>query len=108
MAGPLGEFDYISDDGNTYAVRMDASNAAAVGASAATTAATMSRRYRPRYLLAKHPTTGRERRIIVPDPTETVWTTTAVTTLALIDVGVHPSVSTNYQVAGRVGERRYK
>jgi hypothetical protein len=107
MAGTRTNVAYVSDDGNTYQLKMDASNATAVGAGAAAgTEPFVPPRTRPRYVLAQHPDTGNQRRIMCPDPTEALWTAIGGT-LALIDTSVHPSVSTTYNLRGRVGERRY-
>jgi hypothetical protein len=104
----MGLFDYVSDNGETYHVRMDASNAAAVGASAAATGEVADKpgRLKPRYLLAKDTTSGRERRITCPDPTDGTWTGTS-TTITLVDSHVFPSAAVSYGISGRIGEKRY-
>lgn len=108
MAGPMGLFDYISDNTLHYALRLDASNAGAVGGTVVTTGVGKPGRLRPRYILLKHPTSGRERKIVVPDPAAGIWTSTATgTTLTITDFSATPSVQTAYLVAGRVGEKRY-
>jgi hypothetical protein len=98
MAGVMGEFVYVSDDGVSYRIRMDASNAAAVGATAAGTEPTKPGRTHPRYLLARHPTTGRERRITVTNPVGA--------TIVLPDFNALMA-ATNFLVEGRIGERRF-
>lgn len=107
MAGPMGRFDYTSDNGTVYQIRLDASNAAAVGATAATSDLFMPRAIKPRYLLAQHPSNGRERKIVVPDPGAAIWTG-AGGTLSLPDFAAAiPIPVTNFAVRGRVGEKRY-
>jgi hypothetical protein len=105
MAGPMGRFNYISDDGTTYVMRLDASNAAAVAGVAAAAGATYPKGRVPRYLLAAHPTTGRERRIVVPDPANAIWTGTGGT-ISLTDFATNAAA--NFNILGRVGERRYQ
>lgn len=106
MAGMMGPYNYVSDDGNTYRIRMDQTNAAAVGADAATTAVPKPGTIHPRYLLAKHPTTGNERRITCPDPTNTLWVGDGtVQVISLRDYDTNLAV--NFLVAGRMGERRF-
>jgi hypothetical protein len=107
MAGPKTVFIYESDDGASYQMAMDHSNGlAAGGAFAAGTEPYLPPRHIPRYILAQHPTSGQQRRIVMPDPAAALWTGTGGT-IALVDTSVHPSVSTTYQVRGRVGEKRY-
>jgi hypothetical protein len=84
---------------------MDASNAAAVGGVAATTEPDKPGRTHVRYLLARHPTTARERRIPCPDPANALWTGPVGATISLTDYATNAAV--NYLVAGRIGERRF-
>jgi hypothetical protein len=105
MAGAMARFTYTSDDGNDYRIAMDASNAAAVSAVANPGPTNKPGRLKPRYILCKHPTSGRERAITVTDPSIAVWLGTS-DTISLVDVSVFPSVSTAYNVLGRIGERR--
>lgn len=104
MAGPMGRFTYISDDGNTYVMRLDASNAAAVGATAAAAGQQFPKGWVPRYVLAAHPTSGRERKIVVTDPSLAIWPGPGGT-ISLTDYAVNTAAS--YGILGRVGERRY-
>jgi hypothetical protein len=105
MAGPMGPIKYTSDDGTDYQIRMDSSNAAAVGGVAATTQPQKPGRLHPRYLLARHPTTGRERRITCPDPANALWTGAPGAVISLTDYATLAAV--NYVVEGRIGERRF-
>jgi hypothetical protein len=106
MAGTMGAYNYVSDDLNTYRVRLDDTNAAAVGAAAATTAVPKPQSMHARYLLAQHPTTGRERRITCPNPTNTLWVGDGtVQVISLRDYDTNLAV--NFIVAGRIGERRF-
>jgi hypothetical protein len=106
VAGSMGAYDYVSDDGGTYRIRLDDTNAAAVGAVAATTAVPKPGTIHPRYLLAQHPTTGRERRITCPNPANTLWVGDGTQQLiSLRDYDTNLAV--NFLVAGRIGERRF-
>jgi hypothetical protein len=104
----MGKFSYISDDGNTYTIRMDASNASAVSASAAASTArpNLPHGYRTRYLLAAHPTSGKERRIQVTDSTVGLWDG-STNTISLPDFAASPVAAATYVVTARVGEKRY-
>lgn len=105
MAGSMAHIVYNSDNGIAYQMRMDASNAAAVGGEPATDEPDLPGHTHPRYLLARHPTSGRERRISCPDPANALWTGPAGATISLIDYNTNASA--NYIVAGRIGERRF-
>jgi hypothetical protein len=105
MAGAMAPTKYISDDGNTYKFRQDASNATAVGNVAATTAVEPPKRYHLRYILAQHPTTFRERRIVVGDPANARWVG-GTTTISLPDFDA-AMAATTYLIKGRIGERRF-
>lgn len=105
MAGLMGTYIYTSDNGSDYLIRMDVSNAAAVGAAPGTGPTNKPGRMKPRYLLAKHPTTGRERKIVCPDPTEALWLGTA-DAISLVDFTTTPSATVVYTALGRIGERR--
>lgn len=107
MAGTMGRFDYISDNGTTYEIRLDSSNAAVVGAVAATSVLSKPSNIKPRYILAQHPTTGRERKLVVCDPAAAIWTG-AGGTVSLADYSTAlPFNATNFNVRGRIGEKRY-
>jgi hypothetical protein len=109
MAGPMGRYEYQADDGNTYTVRLDASNAAAMLATAAASPGqTYPKGWVPRYLLVQHPTTGRQRRLVVPDPTAAgaLWTTQGGS-VSLMDYGLTPPAAATWGIRGRCGERRY-
>jgi hypothetical protein len=102
----MNTVEYVSDDGVTYRIRMDTSNATAIGATTATGPANLPGRYRPRYILCKHPTNGRERKIVAPDPTEALWLG-SVDAITLVDFSTNPSTNQGYTALGRVGEKRY-
>ena len=106
MAGALARYVYTSDDGTDYAIHGDISNNLAMGNVPATDEPGLPHGYHPRYVNATHPTTGRERRIIVGDPTNEVWIGPGLMTINLVDFGSTPSVTTTYNVLSRVGERR--
>lgn len=102
MAGAMGFFDYVSDDGNTYKLKGDASNAAQTGGVTATATAWYQRGWVPRYLLAS--ATGQpRRRVTVYDPTIGLWTG-STNTIALQVAGTAGTVS--FTVTGRIGEKR--
>lgn len=105
MAGVMARINYVSDDGVTYVARQDASNQAAAGNIAATVTAGLPKRHRPRYILARNPTSGRERKIIIGAIANAMWVGgTATITLPDFDDDMTPVV---YNIAGRIGEKRY-
>ena len=108
MSGPLKLYNYVSDNGTTYHIRLDETNASAVGADEATPPAVSDKpqRMRPRYLLARHPDTGRQTKVVCPDPTHGAWLG-SVGTLSLHDGFVFPSAAVTYTIQGRIGEKRY-
>ena len=101
----MGTFRYIDDRGNFFRIRLDASNATAVGATpAAGTEPSMPKNLKPRYLLARLPS-GRTRRIVAPDSALAIWANEGQTvTLPDFANSMAPATAT---VMGRVGERRY-
>jgi hypothetical protein len=106
MAGHMGAYNYVSDDGNTYRAKLDVTNAAAVGAVAATTAVPKPGSMHPRYILAMHPDTGRERRITCPNPDNTLWVGDgSQQVISLRDYDTN--LAANFLVKGRIGERRF-
>jgi hypothetical protein len=104
--------DYVSDDGNTYRVRMSVADANALGVSASTTphsAAPKGTKPRKRYF--RHPTTGRERGLTIPNVGLGAWTQLIGSTLSLPDYsgfGASPITftSTAFVAEGWVGEKR--
>lgn len=105
MAGPSTHINYISDDGNTYRLRMDASNATAVGNVPATSVTHLPGGYQPRYILATHPTTGAERKLVIGDPANALFVSGSTITIEEFS-GAH-STSAAHAVLSRVGEKRY-
>lgn len=105
MAGPVTRVEYLSDDGNGYRLKMDASNAAAAGNAAASSVARLPSGYRPRYVLATHPTTGRQRKIVICDPADALWVGGTATISIEEFSGAH-SATVAHPVYSRVGERR--
>lgn len=116
MAGPMGLFEYISDDGNTYHIREDQSNANAFGAtpSAGGSRPNLPHGYVPRKIecvddfdTAGGRTPTYARRVIPANsPTDTQWTGGA-NVIILDDYSVTPSVAVNWSIWARVGEKRY-
>jgi hypothetical protein len=102
VAGPMGFFNYVSDDGNTYRVKLDASNSAALGAAASSNMVWYPKGWVLRYILAFNATYGR-RRVPAPDPTNAIWVG-GTNTVALQVAGV--ATSPTFDVTGRIGEKR--
>jgi hypothetical protein len=104
MAGVMIPVVYHSDNGSDYIIRMDASNSVAAGNVGATGSPNLPGRTKPRYVLAAHPTTGRERKIVVGDPANPMWLGTD-DTISLPDFNADMA-ATVFVVRGRIGERR--
>jgi hypothetical protein len=105
MAGALTHIKYISDDGSDYRVKMDSSNATDAGNIAATSSVHLPGGYHPRYILATHPTTSRERKIVIGDPANDLWVG-GDSSIDLWDFTTNPSAHVAHAVLSRVGERR--
>jgi hypothetical protein len=96
---------YISDSGVTYQRKSLDIVATALGNTAEALGAhpRLPSAIKPRYILGKDTTTGREVRMIIGDATNTLWTT--ATTVA------YPNPRTTgtrtLSIAGRVAEKRY-
>jgi hypothetical protein len=114
MAGKMGTYSYISDDGATYKIREDVSNAAATGASATTGRVNLPHGYIPRHVWAVDSTdttggrtpTNARRKVVISDPADTQWTG-ASTAVTLPDFSVIPSVSVAWVIQAYVGEKRF-
>lgn len=107
MAGPIARYAYESDDGSTYSIRMDSSNALAVGNVADATSPDLPRTYRCRYILARDSSDGSERKIVVGDPANALWAGPGAGTLTIADFDTDPNTSTAHSVRTRIGEKRY-
>ena len=105
MSGPTMRIQYLSDDGSPYRVKQDASNAAAAGNAAATSTVHLPGGYHPRYVLATHPTTGRERKIVIADPANALWVG-GTSTISIEEFSGAHSTTMAHAVLSRVGERR--
>jgi hypothetical protein len=101
----MSRINYVSDNGVTYVVRQDASNQAAAGNLAATVTAGLPGRTRPRYILARNPTSGRERKIVIGAIANAMWVG-GTTTITLPDFDDDMTPVT-YDIAGRIGEKRF-
>lgn len=103
----MGYFQYVSDNGTTYKMKLDDSNSTAVGASAeaggvAGTDAWYPRGWVPRYILADNATYGR-RKVVAPNPAHGTWTgSTATIALEVVGVAVAPT----FNITARIGEKR--
>ncbi len=102
MAGAMGFFKYISDDGNTYKAKGDASNAGQTGGAASTTDPWYPKGWVQRYILCAASGQPR-RRVPVYDPTIAVWVG-GTTTVALQVAGTAGTVT--FTITGRFGEKR--
>jgi hypothetical protein len=96
--------NYISDDGGTYRLRQDSSNATDLGNPTATVALGPPPGYHPRYILATGPS-GRARKLVISDPANELWIG-GTHTVAIWDFSTNPSTHATLQVLSRVGERR--
>jgi hypothetical protein len=107
MAGLRGVYVYHSDDGNAYNVNIDAGNAVAAAFVAATAGATPNkpRSYHMRYVLARNPTSGRERRIYIPTAANAMFVG-GTNVISIEDFSTSPSATVVSPIAGRIGERR--
>lgn len=106
MSGPMAHVDYVSDNGNTYNILLNSAEATLVGGVIpATSTINKPAGLVPRYILAQHPTTGRERKIKCPNPTNALWVG-GTTTISLPQMGSATAVV--YNIMGRVGEKRYR
>jgi hypothetical protein len=107
MAGASARYAYVSDDGSTYSIKMDISNALAAGNTPDSTSPGIRHGYHPRYVLASHPTTGAERKIYIGEADNEIFVGPGTSTISLVDFGSTPSVTTTYNIRSRVGEKRY-
>lgn len=85
MAGSISDFKYTDDDGNSWLVRIDKSNALATGTGfVALTQADLSLHYLPRniemrYVNCRHPTRPINREIYCANTTAAIWVGTQKT-----------------------------
>jgi hypothetical protein len=97
----MGFFDYKSDDGNTYKVKLDASNTTSMGGTTATATNWYPRGWQLRYVLCENATHGR-RKVAAPDVTDSHWL--ANDTLPLEVVG--SVLAVDFTITARIGEKR--
>lgn len=107
MPGSMADFDYISDDGVTYGLRMDEGNAVAAGNTPLSSALTpkLPQGYEPRYVNVKHPASGASRRVVVGDPANALWAG-SVSSVSLLDYTASPIAAANFLVQSWIGEKR--
>lgn len=80
MAGSLADFKYTTDDGDTYLLRIDRSNASLPGTGFEPitdedlSTPYLPRNIEPRYAWAQHPTRPIKRRLWIANPTAPIWT----------------------------------
>src|ERR1041385_813928 len=99
MAGPRGWYVYSSDDGNDYQIPMDSGNAAAAGMAAAGTEPSLPHGYVPRYVLVKHPTSGKERRLTIGSASNAMFVGSD-STVTIEQFGTSPSTSVEHNIQG--------
>jgi hypothetical protein len=107
MAGLRGWFLYHSDNGTAVSVSLDSSNAMAGGFVPTPLPPNKPLNMKMRYVLVRHPTSGRERKVYIAAATNAHYTGEGGETLAIEDFSTSPSTVTDYLVTARVGERRY-
>ncbi len=116
MAGAEAHYQYASDDGTTYKIKLDASNAVVTGSGcvAATTQPALPKGYHPRHVWVADSTdvtagrtpTNRRRKLTVCTAAGTLFVGTQ-TTATLPDFSVTPSVAVSWNNEGKIGERRF-
>lgn len=102
MAGTLGKYNYVDDKGTNYVMRMDASNATAIGntAAAADAVVNLPGRLRVRYLLAEQTDNPKvKRRIPVGAGSNTNYINGGTISLETV------AGAKNFRITGRVGEK---
>lgn len=105
MAGTMGKYQYISDDGNTYKVSLDDSNSLAVGSTPAVgTESALPHGYYPRYVLAQSGA-GRRRKVVVCDPANAHWTGAAGGEAVNLEE-VNSAAPISFTITARIGEKR--
>jgi hypothetical protein len=103
MAGPKVSVDYITNTGITYPTSTPAwQHDVAGGTSPAVSTGLKPANIKRRYRMAKSTTTGKEFKVMVPDVTDTAWTSNNNTASAIAPPG-HPTDT--YVWAGRIGEK---
>lgn len=103
MSGPRIRVDYVSDTNQTYSLSMPAWAATLIGESAGASSTQPPRGLRPRVRYVKITSTGRERKIIVPDVTSTFWTQAFGVSAPLVQLNNATPLAATVQ--GRTGER---
>lgn len=105
LLGVRGTFTYISDSSVSYKMSQDRSVGLAVGNDLATIAGlpilrvTGRKEISPRYLLCQQDANAKiTKRIVVGDPENSIWVSSASTALTINTVA--------YTVTGRIGEKR--
>jgi hypothetical protein len=98
---------YVSDNGTTYQRKSLSDVATAIGntTEALGAHAHLPANIKPRYVLGRRASTGRETKMIVGSITNTVWTT--ATTVTYPDPDNRGGTGITLNVAGKVAEKRY-
>lgn len=99
---------YVSDDGNTYQRRTYADLVTPLGLTSEALGAhpRLPNNIKPRYVLARDSSTGREHKLRGVSPTNAMFVGTAAT-VGVPDPENRGTGTINLNVAGRVGEKRY-
>lgn len=103
MAGTVSAYQYISDNGTTYALRMGDAGAAAQGSGAATSQPALPKSIKPRHLYVEYSTY--RRKVPMTDPADTQWTGASATwSMKIFPTDADP---VTWIIRGRIGERRF-
>ena len=95
-----GFYVYISDDTNDYNIGTTNQNGATVNGATATTPGSnpgLPPGWKPRHIYGKNVATGLRTSVPILDPTNTLWTGNG---------GTFSKNSTEYQIEGKIGEKR--
>jgi hypothetical protein len=103
MAGAMSHYQYNSDDGTDYTVKAPTWVAGIQTAVAATTEPTLPKGYRPRHRYLRVTATGKEHRVIVFAPNDSLYTSARGTAVSIPTLGSGTATACTAQ--GRTGER---
>jgi hypothetical protein len=107
MAGSKAWFDYVSDNGTTYAIEQDESNAVAAGMTPLTSAASpkVPSGMQPRYVNVLHAASGSRRRQVVGSTAADLWTGVA-TSVTLKNYAHATAEAVAFAVTSKIGEKQ--
>lgn len=108
MAGLLNNVVYVSDDGNSYVVTLDASNAAAGGFAAYDPVGSphlnLPKGYRMRYIDCFRDATGSRRKIAIAASNNAKFVSGG--TISIMDFKAIPPADADFQITFAGGEKR--